>query len=201
MYKMVDYIIDLAGGSAPYPTMMLKGKTYEVPCPYCGKDSGYTSLCCADHLRSIYGLEIKPSTKPECGLGLFATRDFPARAILARSQGELLTKRQLKQRYKSNVDTLAPYTMSAGIRSYVDELVVRSPVAYANDAMSMADYREFCRQGIEPRWAYHYAIRKDLENAGLFMCDGIRPVMYTRRAIAAGEEIMWKYGSSYWRER
>ncbi len=68
---------------------------------------------CHIHSKSLYGVEFKKLTIAGGGLGLFACKQFKNEDIIAPYTGELLTKRELDDRYgreKKDCD-YAPYAV------------------------------------------------------------------------------------------
>jgi hypothetical protein len=164
---------------------------------YCEKLTGAVSTFCPDHLRTMHGLEIKQSNRPECGLGLFATRRFSFDELVARTEGEAMMPAAFYKRYGHNDVNLAPYAMNAGTM-FIDELVARSPCSYSNDPVDFPKMQRLVRAGLSAETAYIRASNYKINNAIMCMNCGARPAIYAARAIEPGEEICWSYGPGYW---
>jgi hypothetical protein len=79
----------------------------------------------------MYGLEIKPSTIPNAGKGLFAYKDFKKNEFVAPYDGELIDKAEVEKRYGRG-KFVAPYTIHVSGDKYLDAALVRGVAAYAN---------------------------------------------------------------------
>lgn len=107
----------------------------------CKRRTCMTHPYCWQHLQSIMHLQVKDSTIPGAGKGLFAAKlpgknkqkrvVFRANQIIAPYTGEKLTKKQLDQRYPG--DTLGQYVLQLSKDRYIDARKTDSSVArYAN---------------------------------------------------------------------
>lgn len=205
----------------PNSGIILEGYLTQKCCPYCIKDkyasasTSLTTLCCDTHLDTVYGLTIEPCRAfPKKGLGLYATREFKTSEIIARTRGNIINSdAELNSIYGTKEDC-APYTISValpriqttlltkkrGFNKFVDELVDRSPCAYANDPTDIDHFNYLIsKYGMSAREAYDRSLLlPETENAYMSAEYGLRPVLYAMRDIKPGEEILWRYGHKYW---
>lgn len=131
--------------------------------------------------------EVKESTLPNAGMGLFATRDYSRGSRVTFLDGEVLTRGAFLARHGDDSDRLAPYAIEATHQTYIDaadETLCAYPGRYANhgdsrDCNALFIVDSVCRasRGARP---YRVSIK-------------------ARRAIAAGDEIFVNYGADYWR--
>lgn len=147
---------------------------------------------CWQHTQTRQGLEVKKSHIPGAGLGLFAKKEIPARQKIATYGGEILTQRQLDQRYPGR-NTLAQYALETGenTHKFVDARATNSGVArYANDCRPANQAAGHCT-GNNATLAQRATPRRPR----------VRPVLQAgRRAIPKGKEITTSYGAEYWAE-
>lgn len=135
---------------------------------------------CYQHLRSAHGVEIKKSTIPGAGMGLFAARDIVVRrgkpTPILPYGGDPLTASQVKERYP---DASPQYVMcTSGDRCQDGRSTQSSAARYANGC--------------------------DRRGQGLFSrCNskftGVGKLAATR-TIKKGEEILVRYGPEYWKK-
>ncbi len=127
---------------------------------------------CRDHLKSAKHLEIKPSTIPNAGLGLFAYH--PAQDIvfregdtIVRYEGEAISRAELQDRYG---DKTAPYAFSLSTNRAIDAAGHRGIGSLANRAPPAS------------------------RNNATFTSTGL---VKATRNIRHGQEIFLAYGPSY----
>ena len=123
------------------------------------------------------------------GRGLFAKVDIPEDTYLCDYAGELLSERQLSERYAASAS-------AADGSRYV--VAVASPFGEP----WFVDARE--EEQVSPgRWLNHATdgtLACNVGNACYFPLEGldVRLCMVTLRDVRAGEELQWDYGDSYW---
>ena len=123
------------------------------------------------------------------GRGLFATVDIPADTYLCDYAGELLSERQLSDRYPAHC------SLEEGSRYVV---AVASPMGEP----WFIDARD--EDQVSPgRWLNHAKDGTDACNVGnscYFPLNGldVRLCMVTLRDVRAGQELQWDYGDGYW---
>lgn len=162
--------------------------------PGCAEKTTRTYFVCDRHLRELYGLEIRPSEKK--GLGLFAIRPFRKGERVSQFGGELISTEELGARLKDPGRDTAFYAVAiCGHHSVVrDELLARSPAAYANDSV---DVRALYLRVLKGEfWATAYRIEAIESRANARV--NRKHQLKAMRDIEAGEEITWNYGHSYW---
>jgi SET domain-containing protein len=130
---------------------------------------------CHIHSKTLYGVEVKPSTIPNAGLGLFACKYFNRDDIIAPYNGELLTKQELNDRYGRTDGDYAPYGLRMSENKFMDCACERGVASYAN---------------ANPN-----------NNNAKFAVDNTRNTVNLRatRPIRVGEEIFVYYGNTYFR--
>lgn len=84
---------------------------------------------CFAHARSILHLDIRPSTIPNTGFGLFALQEFKSGDLIVEYKGEVLTRRQLENRYGT---TLAPYALKINNNTFIDSACARGTGSFIN---------------------------------------------------------------------
>jgi hypothetical protein len=120
-------------------------------------------------------LQVKTSTIPNAGKGLFATVDIPKRTKL----GEYKGKRLSEQQFQRTADTSYVWKVSArGKNVYVDarRKVVNNPLRYVNGAISK---RQKKKVNVE---MYQY---------------GQKVFYRTTKKVPAGTELIIDYGDEY----
>ena len=170
------------------------------PCPFsgCANATEHTYYACPEHLRSVYGLEIRRSSLPGAGLGLFAARPFRKWETLCRFGGEVITMERLNQRMRNPTANTAPYAIRLPGRDGMvrDEFRYRSPAAFSNDSINpLLLYALVVIDGEKWGDAYQRACRRAPANA---LATGDTCLVASKK-IPAGAEVTWHYGSSYWR--
>ena len=130
---------------------------------------------CYQHIKNL-GLEIKTSSIPGAGFGLFALVDIPKGAQIAEYFGELLTRDQIDERYGGDLG-IAPYAVKLRARGlYVDSACRRSLASYINGAS------------------------RDYPANSVFVNSTPTTInIRAARGIRAGNEIIVSYGREYFR--
>ena len=128
---------------------------------------------CGKHRRSEARLEIKESTIPGAGNGLFATDLIKAGSAIAEYSGERLTKKMLDRRYGT---ATAPYCIKLKHNVFIDAAAHRSAASLVNHG------------------------GQENANARFVALFQRRPQTIELRAlrdITQGEEILVDYGKEY----
>jgi len=114
------------------------------------------------------------------GRGLFAQRALPAGEYLFDYEGETLDLAAYKARYSDGVSDYA-----VGIKA-------------RDGTMSFVDGNNELKSGLA-RFLNHDDRAPNVARRTLLDAPGgPRVLMYTTRAVQAGEELMWDYGAGYW---
>lgn len=87
---------------------------------------------CYEHARSILHVDIRPSTIPGAGLGLFALQEFKSGELIAPYKGEILTRAQMNERYDLEDGGLAPYALQINANTFIDSACSRGTGAFIN---------------------------------------------------------------------
>jgi hypothetical protein len=127
---------------------------------------------CHVHLKKNLGLQKKPSTIPNAGDGLFATRRFAAGEYIAPLDGRQFTLEQLDHRYLNNT---APYSVTHRDGTARDGACERHVGHLANSARGT-------RRG---------------NNATLSSREDGKVWLKARQTITPGTEILVAYGPGY----
>jgi hypothetical protein len=130
------------------------------------------------------GLQVKPSTISEAGLGLFATRPFQAEELITFYQGQLISHQQAQVR------------MARGKGAYLATLVRMHEVV---DGMRASDMKNGCGGASACNDA---SDGSGIKNNAYFVVRRMpgRLLLRARHDIAEGDEIFCSYGRTYWRE-
>jgi hypothetical protein len=91
---------------------------------------------CPQHTKLILGLEVKDSTIPNAGKGLFAVKTFRKHDKITEYTGIVLTKSQIDALYGKLDQDLSPYAVQISDDLYMDSSCARSIAAFANDSKS-----------------------------------------------------------------
>ena len=136
---------------------------------------------CFSHLQSLKYLKIKPSTIPNAGKGLFASQTgvrpnavvFNTNAVIIEYAGEIITSREIIQRYNYYN---APYAIRINSNRYEDAALERG-------AASLANHEEYTTGNA--------VFRPFKRNNQDFMR------LIATKPIRNGEEIFADYGADY----
>ena len=182
----------------------------------CRNRSCFGSLCSIHLRRPFYehkndaepvliGVRTGPSTIPNAGMGLFATRDFKFNVPIMRFEFEQVTRQQLDSRYNykdddgNDVSGLAPYgiTLSAAANQYADAACSRNAPSFANDKRGVRGPYHGANATISPyrananaEWQVWLRTRKGTPAQNKPSSEAV--------AIHAGDEIFISYGPQYW---
>jgi hypothetical protein len=125
---------------------------------------------CWIHLKKIEGVQLRDSTLPGAGKGLFAMKDFRRGDNILRYDGEELTNDCLNARYGENT---APYGISNPEGRIFDGACQRGPASMANHRPGSFNAR-FVEVSGRPE-----------------------PMLQALRNIKRNEEIFVNYGTEY----
>lgn len=129
-------------------------------------------------LDLIY-LEVKESSLPGCGKGLFTKVDVTKGDLIVEYVGENITWAQALKRNEKHAEQ-APYLFYISAKNCVDaEHVLSSLARYANDAKG------------------HTKIKGISNNSEYCIIDK-KPFIKATKNIKAGDEILVSYGKEYW---
>lgn len=113
--------------------------TCKLECCRCAADTKTGGRCrrrtkkqlpyCYEHARSLLHVDIRPSTIPGAGLGLFALKEFKKDDLIAPYKGEIITKAQMDERYG---DGLAKYALQINKNTYIDSACQRGTASFIN---------------------------------------------------------------------
>jgi len=145
---------------------------------WCKARTKYGCMCWV-HRAAVDGTAIKESTIPGAGKGLFATRDFPNKAVIARYTGDLLNT-------QDGEDSEDGFEGS----EYVLELSQLVSIdAARTDTADGRLINDIHRTRLKPnvRFVPFHAQRT--------------VTIKTTRAVKAGEEFLLSYGRSFWDAR
>jgi len=113
-------------------------------------------------------VDIRPSTIPGAGLGLFALKEFNNGDLVVPYKGEILTKEQMDERYG---DGLAPYALQINKNTYVDSACERGTGSFinTNPKKNNARFSVYSGRSGSPPAASVRAIRKIPAGAEIFV--------------------------------
>jgi len=155
------------------------------------------------------GIEIRLSTVPNAGNGVFATRDFPRGAPITMYVGKAITHSQgkVKGYQHSHVRTLFKMRWAIDGLFMPNGTPITDPQrqlqgfgggAYVNDSWGMPNYERLRNAVFDrvdgPRIAQAYATA----NFDLLNPNNAYEVLRATRDIYAGDEVLVSYGISYW---
>jgi SET domain-containing protein len=132
------------------------------------------------------GVEIRKSTIPQGGNGLYATRSFQAKQIITEYCGTVITRDvavQIRQKDPSAIShfrSLGYHQVIAGLRRKEDA-DGEGGASFANDG---------CKLKLNNAKLATFEMRHTHE---------MRVFLVAERDIAAGEEILTAYGKDYWK--
>ena len=160
----------------------------------CRRTTCKTGPFCFQHTKAVLGVQVKTSTIPHSGLGLFATKDFARGDYIDCFSGKQLTQAELDARYG---DGLAPYTVLARYGRYYDQRHTNSGVTrYSNSCRRRNARQQACRNNCEiinPPTGRARALAGRLVGR----CRYPVPWLRATRLIRAGEELFTDYGDDY----
>lgn len=152
---------------------------------------------CGQHLRSIVGIKVGPSSV--AGKGLFAVKPFRKGQRIAEYYGEHLSKKQFDDRYDDPDDLLTSgYAISLEDGSVIDSLGSRCAASYANDPIDVGALWKSSKSTSDFRHRYNARKKQEPGNAMADEAKGNQLYLVATKAIKSGDEILWPYGASYW---
>lgn len=87
---------------------------------------------CYQHTKSVYGVEVKKSGIEDAGFGLFACKSFRKDEIICPYRGEILTKKEIDDRYGVSSEDYSPYAIQMSSDKFMDCGCRRGIGAYSN---------------------------------------------------------------------
>lgn len=138
----------------------------------CRRLTTLTHPYCSYHTRIVHGVEVRASTIPGAGYGLFAVRRFPKDTFLFCYDGDRLSVEEYTRRYEEL--GVGPYAIELGKHFIID--------AYRTDAGIARYICSYHGSGRKPNVAY-FTTGKCVE-------------VWTIRPIEAGEELLADYGKA-----
>jgi SET domain-containing protein len=119
-------------------------------------------------------LEVKKSTLPGAGLGLFAKSNISKGSRIVEYKGRRTTWKEVENDYKNG------YIYTIDPQHVIDAKTYRKALArYANDAQGM--------------------VRKNgIKNNARYVVDGLKVYIEAVKDVSAGSEIFVTYGKEYW---
>jgi uncharacterized protein len=144
-----------------------------IPCrhPQCGRMTTLGAGWCPEHLHARFGIEIKKSTIPNAGSGVFATRNIQANEFIVTYDGEVVDTHELNRRYGKHARKI--YAVKIGNGRFEDGLFRRGAGTMVNHS--------------------------DSPNAMLVLdSDTNRVTIVSSKRIRKNQEIFVDYGPNYW---
>jgi hypothetical protein len=130
---------------------------------------------CWQHLRAEKGLDVRPSTLPGAGLGLFAYKTFRPKEKVADYSGKLVSARKAKR---------SQYAIAWKQGKWVDASSSQDPVGrYANTCRGADKKAKRCKGN-------NVKIKRDFRRRTIVLRAG-------KKKIKRGEEIFNTYGSGF----
>jgi len=136
----------------------------------CRRLTTLTHPYCAHHTRVVHGVEVRASTIPGAGYGLFAARELPKDTLLFHYDGDRLSTEEYAERY--SVLGFGPYAIELNKRTVIDACRTDAGVA-----------RFIC--------SYHGSGRKPNVE---YYTTGHCVEVWTLRTIKPEEELLADYG-------
>ena len=119
-------------------------------------------------------LEVKESTIPQAGKGLFTTVDIPKHTRIVQYKGRITTWKEVEYDSKNG------YIYTVNPKHVIDaKRTLKAVARYANDAKGLKRI-------------------KGITNNCHFLNDGLKVYIESARFIPAGSEILVDYGKEYW---
>jgi SET domain-containing protein len=115
---------------------------------------------------------IKQSLIPNAGLGLFTLQDIKKGQVISAYYGEKITYSELSKRFN---DGKGRYAVAINSRYCIDAENSSCPARFANDAKG-SKFKNNCQ----------------------FVTNKGAVALYSTKNIKQGEELLVRYGSSYW---
>lgn len=159
----------------------------------CPRVTCYHVPYCYYHMRTILSLEIRASTIPNAGRGLFALRPFKSEEVIVEFVGEAImttqdstAREKLSQRYGAE-EVTAPYAIKVHRDAYIDAACIRGIASFANDFIAQ-----------EGRHNAEYVIQEEKKTSYKLELRARKTTDQTD-PIQAGDEIFVDYGKPYWK--
>jgi hypothetical protein len=157
-------------------------------------------LGAGDALRCVQVRRVPPGHAAAPGCGLFATAALAAHTVLAEYGGELLTDAECRER-----DPLPDGSRNACIFGVALSLEAEMDIDGASEPRAVASYVNDHKGGVgQPNTRF-----MEVLCGGGCACKGgrgrqpgvVHPhlIMLTGAAVAAGDELLTRYGAGYWR--
>ena len=139
-----------------------------------------------------YGIQVKPSTIPNAGLGLFATKNFKKNELITEYDGRIIDNETAKEVQRTNLLASFHFVGLTLGHSVIDGIKIpilgRGGASFANDSMNHPPYNaKFFRTNI---------LMSDLPDQRTGNLELTRLFLKALRNIAKGEEIFVDYGHS-----
>lgn len=156
------------------------GEPFVCSAARCSTRVTYDCYYCTRHLRTFFGVEVRPSQIPGAGMGLFTTRDVRKGDRIVHYGGEEITPDEMHNRYgwmrddtNEYIQVVAPYAMTIrDSTNTLDAIRIRGAASYMNDATTSTQYTN--------------------------NVDLATDFVYAQRNLRAGEELFTAYGDEYW---
>lgn len=100
---------------------------------HCGRTTVRQLPYCNQHSKTELGVEIKKSTIPSAGFGLFAMKLFRKNDKIAPYDGRTITNEQKKTMYGTTKNDQAPYAVKISRDSFKDAACKRATGAFVNN--------------------------------------------------------------------
>lgn len=188
----------------------LAQKKCAVPDCYTWVDIGLPF--CAEHLRTMLHVEIKASTIPNAGLGVFACHPNPKpgativfqkhRKITFRYGGNQSSKKEQDERYTDSENTVAPYTLQLQSKKQsilLDGACHRHVSSMMNHAFTSQEKKVLAnpQTPLEIQQAFHNAFTDKSFTANCIFSEN-GDIMALNNIIH-GQELLVSYGLDYFR--
>ena len=143
----------------------------------CERMTSQTSMC-PQHLRRRLGLEVKESTIPHAGLGLFTTKDRKKGENICTYSGKIILEMSDSDSETEREPYIGRYVLQVQNNILIDAARTDSEGRYINSARGTRK-----KNNVQAVWDR----KKKIAN------------IRARQKIKAGEELLMGYGSAYWR--
>ena len=145
----------------------------------CSRTTCKYAKYCHQHAKIILGLQVKKSTIPNTGQGLFTLKEIKKHEDITEYSGEKLTVEEANRKPESG------YGLLINKDTVIDGKSTQSSLGrYANDCRSVNVKAKYCKNN-NARFVINHKNKKVMLRA--------------TKKIPAGSEIFVSYGRSYWR--
>ena len=141
---------------------------------------------CWQHGIELLGLRVKKSGIEDAGLGLFTTRSRKAREIVDEYRGEVISQADFDRHPSAYGVAVSQGRIVNPIRS--TDCLAR----FSNDARTAR--KNNCELISDRQYGIRYAKPRYTDGSGA------KVYLITKRAVAAGSELLTSYGNAYWSE-